>query len=148
MKRAELQQLLIEVDEARQRYGHLPLYLVAPDWCSSGIWLPEKISSIATGPNLIIDNFPISEQTRKRLAGWQALFDSEVPERIWVKPGSRAIFLAEGLNVAIAVSTDIGEDSLIEYHLGDQCLLFRGGKCVAICPIDPTTSGLWEGTDD
>jgi len=37
MKRAELQQLLIEVDEARQRYGHLPLYLVAPDWCSSGI---------------------------------------------------------------------------------------------------------------
>ena len=148
MKRAELDQLLKEVNEVRCRFGHLELYRLQTDWGSSGIWLPKVIGSISTGPNLILDNFPLSDRVRQRLSAWNEMFEEEYPERIWENPGTHAWFSAEGINVAIDISLELGDGAVVEYKLGNHGLLFLAGRCVAIYPMDPSTSGLWKGTDD
>ena len=148
MKQAELQSILSEVEAVRQRFGNLPLYRVEPEWDSSGIWLPKMIGSVALGPNLILEDFPISIRTKARLESWQNVFDDQVPERLWEAAGSHAWWSGEGLNVAIEISRELGEEALVEYAVGECGLLFRNGGCIATYPLDPTTSGLWEGPDD
>ena len=149
MKRSELNAILAEVTEVRRRFGRLPLCRVEPDWGSSGIWLPKQIASIALGPNLILTDFPLSEPVKARLRRWHDVFENETPELCWQIPGSLAWFDAEGLNVSVEISAELGENAVVEYDIGGRRgLLFRTGQCVASYPLDPTTSGLWAGSED
>ncbi len=61
--------------------------------------------------------------------------------------GSHAWWSGEGINVAIEISREVGGKALVEYALGDCGLLFREGYCIATYPLDPTTSGLWQGSE-
>ena len=123
------------LDEARERFGHLPLYRVWPEWGSSGIWMPEAIGG-TPGPNLTLDGFSISGGLRERIARWQAVFDDQLPEKMWSARDSYASFSAEGLNIATQFSRELGEHALVEYELGEYCayvwnVLFLAGRCVS-----------------
>lgn len=96
--------------------------------------MPPAIGSKPVGPNLILDGFPISDALRDRLSRWLAMFEEQIPERLWEQAGSHAGFSGEGLNIAIDLSRELGEDAVIEYEIGDQYLLFFSGDCVATYP--------------
>ncbi len=134
-----------ELAAVRQRYGHLELYRVWPEWSSSGVWLPPNIGTMAVGPNLIIEDFPISSQLKERLARWQGIFDDQIPEKMWPFPGPHAAFSAEGLNIAVELSRELGSEVAVEYELGidGAVVMFQAGTCVAAYQIEeperPTT---------
>lgn len=125
-----------DVQDVRARFGHLPLYRVWPKWNSSGIWMPEAIGG-TPGPNLILDNFRISGTLKEHLARWQSAFDEKILEEgMWPVLGSYASFSAEGLNLAVELSRELGDRAAVEYELGEYCAYtwtvpFVGGLCVA-----------------
>ena len=108
------------------------------------------------------DHFSISKGLKQRLADWQAHWDAQEPWAMFTD-GSEPMFLAEGLEIAIALSKELGSKLAIEYRIifvedrtededmdkdmgsiRDVFALFHEGRCVAIYPLfGPNPFGEW-----
>lgn len=78
-------------------------------------------------------SLPISSLLKDRLAAWQADFNRREP---WEtpEPGCRSAHDAEGLDIAIALSKEIGEQTIVEFNIeiGGAFVLFQNGTCVGV----------------
>jgi hypothetical protein len=134
-----------------------------PEWSSSGLWQSPHHGHASAGPMVHEDHYNISKGLKQRLANWQAHWDAQEPWAMFTD-GSQPAFLAEGLEIAMALSKELGPDCAIEYEIifvedkadEDEDMdkdmgrirnvfgLFHEGQCIAIYPLfGPNPLGEW-----
>lgn len=120
-----------DLENIRERYKGREFYRVWPEWsCPSCLWAPPKIGTQAVGGYVPHSELPISQAINRHLLSWHARFDDQIPERAF-ETVNEAEFLAQGMNIAIDLSKELGSGILIEYEIDDRVLLFENGRCVA-----------------
>jgi hypothetical protein len=101
------------------------------------LWAPPKIGTQAVGGYVDHSELTISEAINQRLFSWHERFDNQIPERAF-ETINEAEFLAQGLDIAIDLSKELGSEILIEYEIDDRVLLFENGRCVAAVEQEKT----------
>jgi hypothetical protein len=127
--------------EIRHRYSDVRLVRVWPEWESPGLWAPRHIGATPVGGYISPDRIGITKELKIRLAAWQERYDAQNPPQ-FMSEIERCDFDAEGLNIALQLSHDLGSAWVVEYALANQNLLFRAGLCEVIFkrppgPADP-----------
>jgi hypothetical protein len=120
-----------DLQKVRGQYKDRKLYRVCPEWSSDGLWAPPYIGRSWVGDYIHVDAFPISDELKKRLKSWHDFFEAQIPEKQF-NIDSRSEFHAQGLNVVIDISKELGDKILVEYEIDATHFLFENGRCVAV----------------
>lgn len=129
------------IDEIRRLYSNRKLLRVWPEWSSPGIWAPRHIGATPVGKYMDFDEFKISDELEGRFNAWQDRFDAQDPLDLMAGV-EKCGFDAEGLNLAMQLSKELGHSVVVEYEIAGINLLFDAGSCVAAfarppAPADP-----------
>ena len=112
--------------------------------------MPKAVGARGSGPNLIIDDFDISDALKSRFRVWQSIFDEQIPPQKMMTADETAYFSAEEFNLALLLSQELGSRGVVEWEMGGFYLLLEAGVAVALYERlpPPSTEEIFGGKFD